>query len=426
MVAFALLGPVAVAAMAATGRPLRGAGPAARLALAGIAALPRRAASAVIPVAMAVGMIGAVAFSNTSIAAAAALQSAAVVRAGAVLEASGPAGDGLSGAVLSDAEALPGVRGTVGISPVSLAVEDPNLEFIGGAAIGGTSLGQALDMDVVSGELDTLRPGQVAVSAIEASDGTLGVRLGSRVTVYLPDGTPYHATVTAIFTRSLALGDLLIPASAAAGHTGVPPGYSQVLVAGARPGALAALAAAHPGTTVASRQARNAQVQASYAQNSFGDLLILAVIAALAAVTLVNTLAVATFERRRSVWLLARAGATRRQVAGMFAWHAAIVTVIGVAAGALVCMAALTAITRSVTGTAEPSIPPAGAALIVGCVAALAGGAVMASLTAMTRRAAVTALLLRRTLTAGLRGATASRPAAEPGSPAIRRRAPLS
>ena len=109
-------------------------------------------------------------------------------------------------------------------------------------------------------------------------------------------------------------------------------------------------------------------------------------IAALAAVTLVNTLAVATFERSRSVWLLVRAGATRRQVAGMFGWHAAIVTITGIGAGALVCLAALTAVTRSVTGTAVPSIPPAGAVLLVGGVAALAGGTVMASLTAMTRR----------------------------------------
>src|SRR5450756_2446640 len=38
----------------------------------------------------------------------------------------------------------------------------------------------------------------------------------------------------------LALGDLLIPASAAAGHTGAPPGYSQVLVSAASPRALAA------------------------------------------------------------------------------------------------------------------------------------------------------------------------------------------
>lgn len=41
-----------------------------------------------------------------------------------------------------------------------------------------------------------------------------------------------HVTVSAIYSRSLASGDLLIPASVAAGHAGMPPGYSQILVSG--------------------------------------------------------------------------------------------------------------------------------------------------------------------------------------------------
>ena len=226
----ALLGPV----LAAAARPLRAAGPAARLALAGIAALPRRAASALSPVAMAVGLIAAIAFSNTRIAHAATAQSAAAVRAGAVLQAGAP-GSVLPGGLLADVQALPGARDAAGISPVSLVVEDPALEYISSTAIGGADLAQVLNMGVVAGRLSTLRPGQVEVSALEASAGTLGVRLGSTVTVYLPDGTPYRATVSAVYARSLALGSVLIPASVAAGHTGSPPGYSQILVTAASP-----------------------------------------------------------------------------------------------------------------------------------------------------------------------------------------------
>jgi hypothetical protein len=62
-----------------------------------------------------------------------------------------------------------------------------------------------------------------------------GVKPGSAVTVYLPDGKPYRAAVTAIYARSLALGSLLIPASVAAGHTGSTPGYSQILASLAVP-----------------------------------------------------------------------------------------------------------------------------------------------------------------------------------------------
>jgi hypothetical protein len=50
--------------------------------------------------------------------------------------------------------------------------------------------------------------------------------------------------------------------------------------------------------TAASRQVYDAQVQSNETQQNFGNLLILGVIAALAAVTLINTLAVATFEHR--------------------------------------------------------------------------------------------------------------------------------
>jgi putative ABC transport system permease protein len=386
LVAVALLGPVLVAAVAAVARPLRATGPGARLALAGISALPRRAASAVVPVAMAVGLIGAIAFSNTSVARATTTQSAAAVRAGTVLQPGSTPGGKLSDGLLAGAQALPGSRGAAGIDPLDLAVEDPSLEYISGAAIAGADLAQVLDMGVVAGQLNSLQPGQVAVSALEASGQALRVRLGSAVTVYLPDGTPYQATVSAVYTRSLLLGDLLIPASVAAGHTGSPPGYTELLVSAASPRALAALTAGHPGVTVASQQVYNAQVRNNEAQQSFGNLLILGVIAALAGVTLINTLAVATFERRRSVRLLARTGATGRQVAAIFGWHALFVTVIGIGAGALVAAGVLAAVDKAVTGTAAPFIPATGAVAVIGTVALLATGTIMASLRAMTQR----------------------------------------
>ena len=384
MAAVALLGPVLVAAVAAAARPLRAAGPSARLALAGMRVLPRRTASAVVPVALAVGMIGAVAFSNTSIAHATAAQSARAVIAGDVL-----AGTGLDNTVLAKARALPGARAAAGVNSMNIAATDPDLEFIQGAAVSGGPLNHLLDLGVVAGSLAGLRPGQVAVSAMEASGGVLGVHLGSRVTLYLPDGTPYTATVSAIYARSLAIGDLLIPASAAAGHTGAPAGYSQILVDGASPRQLAALAAAHPGVQVATRQVHNAQVAQNSAQNSFVDNLILGVIAVLAAVTMINTLAVATFERRRQVRLLSRAGATRTQLAGMFGWQALFVTVLGIAAGAAVCAGTLAAIDRAVTGSAAPYIPLAPAALITAAVAALATGTILVSARAVSRRANV-------------------------------------
>ena len=317
MLAVALLGPLLVSLTAWLARPLGAVGGApARLALAAIAAQPRRAASAVIPVAMAVAMVGTVYFADTSIQHATATQAASTLTADHVLS-----GAGLTATTLRQVRALPGVRAAAGVTPVSAGVTDPDLEQVYGEAVTGGPLGQLLDLGVTSGSPAAPRPGQIAVSALEAGSGVLGVHAGSRITVYLPDGTPYAATVSAIYDRSLSSGDLLIPASVAAGHTGTPAGYSQILVSGGTQAELARLAASHPGLRVTGRAAANAQSAQAAAQNSFANNLILGVLAALSAVALVNTLVVTTVERRRVLRLLGRVGATRGQVAAMFGWH---------------------------------------------------------------------------------------------------------
>jgi putative ABC transport system permease protein len=383
MAAVALLGPVLVGWAAAVARPLAGTGPAAWLALTTIRRLPRRTASAVIPIALAVGLTGALAFFNTSIAHAAARQSTQSVTASYVL-----GGSALSSSALDEASRLPGVRAAVGVIPLNIGVTDPALEFLGGEAVSaaGGQLSQVLDLGVTSGSLARLAPGQVAISAAEAGTGAMDVGVGATITVYLPDGTPYRATVSAVYQRSLALGDLLIPASVAGGHTGTPAGYGQILVSNGSQRELAALAAAHPGAKLASRAVYNAQVAQATGQNSFGDNIILGVIAALAAVTMVNTLAVSTIERRRQVRLLSRIGATTRQLAAIFRWQALFVAVTGITAGAAVCAGTLIGLDRAVTGTAVPYIPAAPAALIATAVAALAFGTIMTTFTAISRR----------------------------------------
>jgi putative ABC transport system permease protein len=186
-----------------------------------------------------------------------------------------------------------------------------------------TSVAAPPVVGVTSGSLSALRPGRIAVSSMEAAQGAMGGHVGSRVTVYLPDGTPYRATVSAVYARSLASGDVLLPAAAAAGHTGTAAGFAQILVSGGTANALARLAAGHPGWHVASRAAANAAAERAAAQNGFANNLILGLVAALAAVALLNTLAVATAERRRVLRLLGRVGATRGQVAAAFGWSAA-------------------------------------------------------------------------------------------------------
>ena len=229
-------------------------------------------------------------------------------------------------------------------------------------------------------------PGQIAVSALEAGSGALGVHVGSGMTVYLPDGTPYRATVSAIYDRSLASGDLLIPASVAAGHTGTAAGYSQILVSGGTQAELARLAAGHPGLHVSSRAAANAQSAQGAAQNSFANNLILGILAALSAVALVNTLVVATVERRRVLRLLGRVGATRGQMAAVFGWHVVFVACTGLVIGAAAGSVTLLAVTRAITGSWTPFIPLAPAIGLVAAVAVISAGAVMIPFGVMSRR----------------------------------------
>jgi len=382
MVAVALLGPLLVALAAGLARPLRVmGGPSARLALAAITAQPRRTASAVIPVAMAIALVGCVNFANTSIAHATTREAASTVTAGHVL--SGP---GLTPAALGQVSAQPGVRAAAGVTPVSMIAADPDLEPLYGEAVAGGPLSQVMNLGVTSGSLAHLQPGQIAVSALEAGSGQLHVHTGSRVTVWLPDGTPYRATVSAIYAHSLAAGDLLIPAAVAAGHTGTSPGFGQVLISGGRPATLTTLAAGHPGWHLTARNVANAQAAAGAAQNSFGNDLIFGVIGSLAAVSLVNTLVVVTRERRRAVRLLGRAGATRGQVVAVFGWHAAFVIVTGLLTGAAAGAVAMLAVTRAATGSWVPYIPLDQGAGLVLAVATLTVAAVMIPVRLMLRR----------------------------------------
>jgi putative ABC transport system permease protein len=379
MVAVALLGPLLVVITAAAARPLRVlGGPSARLALAAITAQPRRAASAVIPVAMAVAMAGSVYFADASIEHATAAQAGNTVTASQVVT-----GNGLTSSTLTRIRNLPGVRTAVGVAPVTLAATDPDLEPVYGEAVSDGPVSQVLNLGVSNGTLSSLRPGQIAVSALEAGSGNLGVHLGSTVTVYLPDGTPYRATVSAIYARSLATGDLLIPASVVTGHTGAAAGFGQILVTG---GNLKDLGTANPGLHVTSGVVANAQSAQAASQNGFANNLILTVLVLLAGVALVNTLVVSTTQRRRSLRLLGRVGATRGQVVAMFGWHVLFVTFTGLVAGAAAGAVTMLTVTRAVTGSWTPFIALGPAAALVAGVAAITAAAVLIPVQVMVRR----------------------------------------
>jgi putative ABC transport system permease protein len=372
----ALLGPLLVALAALVLKyPARLLGGiSGRLALADVAARPRRIASAVIPVALAVAMVGTVYFVDTTIAHAAVTQGKQRLVADQVVTAPGP---GLAQGALAAIKAQPGVRSAVGLAAANVGLFDPDLEADTGEVVSPGSLTAVLAPGVVSGSLDRFGPGDVAVSTQEGGSGVMGVHVGEMTTIYLADGTPYRARVTAMYSDSIGFGDVLIPAAAAAGHNGAQT-YGEILVRGngkvsqaVLASELAHLSARYPGLSVASRSVVNAQAQRQYEQDSFINNMVLLVIALLAAVSLVNTLVVATVERREQLALLARVGATKGQLAAVTAWQSAVVSVTGVLLGAAAGAAALASVARALTGSWMPYVPAGPALAIVGIVLAL-------------------------------------------------------
>ena len=378
MITIALLGPMLVAvAELALRLPVRACGGVGgRLALADIRARPRRMASAVIPIALGIAFAGTVYFLDATIGHAALVQGRQRLIATDVVTAPGP---GLAPAALTAIARQPGVTAAVGLTPAPMAVDDPDLDLITGEVVTGGSPASVLDLGVTSGSLRRFGPGDIALSQQEAAGGDLGVRVGDRITVHLPDGAPYRARVTAIYSRSVGFADVMIPAAAAAGHL-TSPALGQILVRGATgPGrpvlattglTTTSLATRFPGLQVASRQVVNAQYQRMDAQNDLVSNLILAVIVLLAAVTVVNTLVMATVERRRLLLLLRRVGATPRQLLSMTACQSAVATVAGLGLGTAAAVTTLTAVARAATGSG-PYVPLAPALVITGSVLAL-------------------------------------------------------
>ena len=228
-------------------------------------------------------------------------------------------GPGLDPSVLPALRQQPGVNAAVGLTPTTVyLVQDSYPESTTAEAVTPGPVSALLRLSVTSGSLQNFGPGDIALSQAAAQPGP---RVGQTVTIYLADGTPYRAKVTAIFSRSLGFADALIPSAAASGgHLGTSA-LSQVLIgasAGTSPAALtrsiASLSASYPGLQVTSRSVANAQYEQGASQDSYINNLLLAVVGLLVSVALVNMLVVVTLQRRKEPAVLRRIGATTRQL----------------------------------------------------------------------------------------------------------------
>jgi len=366
LTAVALLGPVLVRIVELLARlpVLLLSGVGGRLALADIRRRPRRIATAVSFVAFGVSFVGANYFINVTLAHGIVVEGRERLIADAAVSAPGP---GLASGALHEIAAQPGVSTAVGLTPTTVIIPDPGNDSAFGEAVTPGPLGEVLNLRVSSGSLDHFAPGDIALSKTVVGPTAVDTHVGDMITTFLADGTRYRAKVVAIYSHSLGFADALVPAGAGGGVHFGPTTMAEVLVRGA-PGEsqttlsneLEGLSGRFAGLNVASRSVVNAQAQQYTSDENYENNGFLGLIALLAMVALVNTLVMATVERRGAFWLLRRVGATTRQLLSMTFWETLIIAISGVVLGVAVGAASAIVVSKSLADTWMPYLtwPP--------------------------------------------------------------------
>jgi putative ABC transport system permease protein len=282
-------------------------------------------------------------------------------------------GAGLPPTALVDAQATPGVRSAVALTPTtlgpSLGVSDDTVsaQIVTGGEGGG------LDVGVTAGSLARLHGDAIALGRARASD--THAHVGDRVPIMLGDGTRSHATVVAIYTRSLGFGDALLAPELAAGHQ-TSPLLGTILVQTGETAAVAprlrALAARYPGLRVSDRASLATATDADLEANRWLGPLFVVIIFAFTSIAVVNTLTMIGLQRVRELGLLRLVGGTPGQVRSMARWEAGLIVLIGLGVGLAIAAAALLPLSDALTGSVLPYVPLDQLAAILGVSALLA------------------------------------------------------
>jgi putative ABC transport system permease protein len=301
------------------------------------------------------------------------------------------AGQGLPAATAQLAAQLPGVSAAAGLLPTTVFLLDPGLDNFGSpwdaAGLDPAAVPGTLDLGLQAGSLTSLTGSTIAVSSTLASHAD--IRVGTILTARLADLSPARLRVGAIYQRALGLGDIVLPLPLAEAHAAVVLD-SAVFVSGppAIGAALAQLVRSVPGTAVLTRaqylQAARVAAQAS----TWPIWLLIGLLAAFAALALLNTALMATAGRQPELSLIRLIGATRRQARRMIAWEALVTTLAGLAAGAIIARIAVQA-PPGQPGWSIAVPPVLSAAILAGAaVLGLAGAIAPARLALRTRPAA--------------------------------------
>ncbi|MFI8422308.1 ABC transporter permease [Streptomyces sp. NPDC085479] len=300
---------------------------------------------------------------------------------------------------------IPGVAAVSGRLPVSGELrraddgddgDDVARSVSGGrlVAMRADAVGRLLDLGVHAGSLDGLGGTSLALGDGAARD--LGAGVGDEIHVDWDDGTRSTFRVAAVYSRDRGFADALLPRTAAARHAADP--LEDTVLVRTAPGAdragvgrrLAALAAEYPGARVEGAEGgAPARSEGSRGAAGVFVLLLLLLINAFTAIAVVNTLGMATADRRREFALLRLAGAQPAQVLRMLVWEAVLVSAVALSLAAVVGLAVLVPLSLSLTGSPVPPLPAGPlAALALAAPALTAATTTLVAATSMRRTAA--------------------------------------
>lgn len=237
-------------------------------------------------------------------------------------------------------------------------VEDDSFTLQGVTADGAETV---FNVPVREGSLRELRGDSVALPIDYAE--RQGARIGQTVRVQFGDGAQSDLKVVALLTSPQGFESAFVPADVLARHTssGLVP---QILVRAAsdtNPTDLAAtlqsLESVQPGLEARDRQALDNAFAKQEQTGAWINYMLSAMIIGYTVISLVNTLVVATAERKREFATQRLIGATRAQIMRMIAVEALLISVCGIILGGIVSVLTLIPFSVALNGSVWPQGP---------------------------------------------------------------------
>ncbi|MFG2025029.1 ABC transporter permease [Streptomyces sp. NPDC048825] len=233
--------------------------------------------------------------------------------------------------------ALEKAKGVTAVSPQQdVGLEVGADDFVSASGVTPGAIQQVLNVDVVSGDIDSLAKGQIAVA--EKTAKSKGWKSGDSVNVTFTDEAKATLTVGAVYKDSEFLSPVLIDTKVVNPHE-VKPYIPQIFVkvdggqTSANEKVLINALGDNPAITVMDKQ--DIRNEFGGAINTMLNIMygLLAMALIIAVLGVVNTLAMSVFERQQEIGMLRAIGLDRRRVKRMVRLEAVVISVFGAVIG---------------------------------------------------------------------------------------------